>query len=249
MHLSHASTVSFACCTALFAWLEMPRRPAGIPTSPAAGPQGFRVVVADRPFCGVVLSNLAFGIARTVVLVGLPIYTLQVLKMPAWLAGVLYAEYTAMIAIGQTSIVRRLERHRRTRALMLAGWIWAVSFVLLAGAQVLPRPTIGPFVVVVTGLYTAAVMLHAGVIDALIVEAAPTEIRGRYVAVYQLSWAIANAVAPGLFTSLLAWRPSAPWIALALLALLALGSTVLVEPRLPAQAVRSIQSGAGTVGG
>ncbi len=65
--------------------------------------------------------------------------------------------------------------------------------------------------------------------------------RGRNVAVYQLSWAIANVAAPGMFTVLLAWRSFPPGIAPSLPAMLALGIMLLVEPRLSPQAVRTIR--------
>ena len=237
--LAVANALSFASCAVLLARLRIPTRPPATPAgTPTARRGGVFAAVADRPFCGVVLGNLAFGIARTAILVGLPVYAVQVLDMPPWLAGVLYAEYTTLIAIGQTTMVRRLERYRRTRALMLAAWLWAAAFLLFAAAPLLPHPAVGPFVVVVTGVYTVAVMLHLGVIDALVVEAAPDQSRGRYVAVYQLSWAVANAIAPGLFTVLLAWRSFGPWLALTVLALLAFGAILLVEPHLPPQAVR-----------
>jgi len=92
-------------------------------------------------------------------------------------------------------------------------------------------------------------MLHVGVIDALVVEAAPNQIRGRYVAVYSLSWGVATAVVPGLFTLLLAWRAVAPWIVLTVLVLLAFASMVLTEPRLSPQAVRRSQPDPGTITG
>jgi MFS family permease len=237
--LAIANAISFASCAALLAHLRIPaRQPAAPAGSPPARRGSVLATMADRPFCGVVLGNLAFGIARTAILVGLPVYAVQVLDMPPWLAGALYAEYTTLIAIGQTVLVRRLERCRRTRALMLAACLWAAAFLLFAAATLLPHAAVGPYLVAVTGVYTLAVMLHLGVIDALVVEAAPDQARGRYVAVYQLSWAIANAIAPGLFTVLLAWRSSSPWLALTVLALLAFGAILLVEPRLPPQAVR-----------
>jgi hypothetical protein len=90
----------------------------------------------------------------------------------------------------------------------------------------------------VTVLYTFAVMVHAGVIDALVVEAAPDMLRGRYVAAFNLSWAAANALAPGLFTILLVWYTGLPWIVLAALLLLALAGVRHAEPRLARQAVR-----------
>jgi MFS family permease len=236
--LAVANAISFAAAAVLISRMQLPGRLAVEATSTGSG--GLSVVLADRPFCGVVASNLVFGVARTAILVGLPVYVVQVLKAPAWLAGALYAAYTAMVALGQTSMVRRLERHRRTRALMLAAGLWAASFLLLAGAPLVSRGLLASFLFLVTGVYTAAVMAHAAVIDALVVEAAATTLRARYVGIYHLSWAVANAAAPALFTSLLAWQPSAPWAALTTLVLLAATGVWILEPRLHWSAVRRL---------
>jgi MFS family permease len=231
-----ANAVSFALAAVLIASLQVPRR-ASVAGLAKPGPKGFRAVLADRPFCWIVASNVVFGIARTMILVGFPVYAIQVLGAPAWLAGVLYAVYTALLAVAQTSLVRRLEHHRRTRALMLSALLWAGSFVLLAVAPLLPRQAIVAYLSAVTVLYTGAVMVHAGVIDALVIEAAPDTLRGRYVGGFNLSWAAANALAPGLFTTLLGWYAGLPWIALTALLLLALVGVRRAEPRLAWQAV------------
>jgi MFS family permease len=233
-----ANAVSFALAAALIASLRVPGRAAAAALLAEPNPKGFRAVLADRPFCWIVASNVVFGIARTMILVGFPVYAIQVLGAPAWLAGVLYAVYTALLAVAQTSLVRRLEHHRRTRALMLSALLWAGSFVLLAVAPLLPGQAIVAYLSAVTVLYTVAVMVHAGVIDALVIEAAPDTLRGHYVAAFNLSWAAANAIAPGLFTSLLAWYAGLPWIMLAALLLLALVGVRRAEPRLARQAVR-----------
>jgi MFS family permease len=81
-------------------------------------------------------------------------------------------------------------------------------------------------------------MVHAGVIDALVIEAAPDTLRGRYVAAFNLSWAAANALASGLFTFLLAWYAGLPWITLAVLLVLALVGVRRAEPGLVSEAVR-----------
>jgi MFS family permease len=236
--LAIANAISYAVAALLISRLQIPSH-GQIPLAASVSRQGgLKAVLADRPFCGLVAINLLFGIARTVILVGLPVFTVQVLEAPAWLAGALYATYTVIIALGQTSVVRRLEGHRRTRALMLAAVLWAMSFLLLASASLLPPVLLAGFLFVVTGLYTAAVVLHAGVIDALVVEAAPDRLRARYVGVYHLSWAVANAMAPGLFSILLSWQPTLPWIALALLLLLAAVGVWMLEARLVQAAVR-----------
>jgi MFS family permease len=235
--LAVGNAISFAVAALLIGRLQVPGR-AALGGVASTGLGGLQVVLADRPFCGVVASNLVFGIARTAILVGVPVYIVQILKAPAWLAGALYATYTTMVALGQTSMVRRLEQHRRTRALMLAAALWAASFLLLAGAPLVSRMLLASLLFVITGVYTAAVMAHAAVIDALVVEAAPDAARARYVGVYHLSWAVANAAAPGLFTILLGWRPSSPWVALTILLLLAGMGVWMLEPRLRRSAVR-----------
>lgn len=233
-----ANAVSFALAAVLITSLRVPERTAvaALPAEPSL--KGYRAVLADRPFCWIVASNVVFGIARTMILVGFPVYAIQVLGAPAWLAGVLYALYTSLLAVAQTSLVRRLERHRRTRALMLSALLWAGSFVLLAVTPLLPGQAIVAYLSAVTVLYAVAVMVHAGVIDALVIEAAPETLRGRYVAAFNLSWAAANALGPGLFTTLLAWYAGLPWITLAVLLLLALVGVRHAEPRLATQAVR-----------
>lgn len=236
--LTVGNAVSFALATLLIASLRTPKRTVIAASFVEEGRKGFRAVLADRPYCWIVASNLVFGIARTMILVGFPVYAIQVLGAPAWLTGVLYAVYTALLAVAQTSLVRRLEHHRRTRALMLSALLWVGSFVFLAAAPLLPREAIVAYLSGVTVLYTVAVMVHAGVIDALVVEAAPDTLRGRYVAVFNLSWAVANALAPGLFTIMLAWYTGLPWIVLAALLLLALVGVRHAEPRLARQAVR-----------
>jgi MFS family permease len=236
--LAIANAFSYALAALLISRLHIPSHGETSVAASVSRPGGLEAVLADRAFCGVVAINLMFGVARTVILVGLPVFTVQVLEAPAWLAGALYATYTAMIAFGKTSVVRRLEGHRRTRALMLAAVLWAMSFLLLAVASSLPTVVLAGFLFGVTGLYTVAVMLHAGVIDALVVEAAPDRLRARYVGVYHLSWAVANALAPGLFAFLLAWQPILPWVALTLLLLLAAVGVWVLEVRLAQAAVR-----------
>jgi hypothetical protein len=236
--LAIANAFSYALAALLISRLHIPSHGETSVAASVSRPGGLEAVLADRAFCGVVAINLMFGVARTVILVGLPVFTVQVLEAPAWLAGALYATYTAMIAFGQTSMVRQLEGHRRTRALMLAAVLWAMSFLLLAVASSLPTVVLAGFLFGVTGLYTVAVMLHAGVIDALVVEAAPDRLRARYVGVYHLSWAVANALAPGLFAFLLAWQPILPWVALTLLLLLAAVGVWVLEVRLAQAAVR-----------
>jgi hypothetical protein len=48
--------------------------------------------------------------------------------------------------------------------------------------------------------------------EELRVALAPEGLRGRYLAVYQLSWTAGQTAAPGLFTLCLSWAAALPWI-------------------------------------
>ncbi len=67
----------------------------------------------------------------------------------------------------------------------------------------------------------------------------PEPSRGRYLAAFQLSWALTSVVAPGLFALLFAAGPALPWTVFAALAVVAGAATLLVEPWLPAGALKS----------
>ncbi len=68
-------------------------------------------------------------------------------------------------------------------------------------------------------VYTLGEMAGGPVLAALAAESPPAHLRGRYLAVYQLSWNAASAVAPVLYLSLLRQGSAAAWAGLSALAL------------------------------
>ena len=91
-------------------------------------------------------------------------------------------------------------------------------------------------------LWTETIAAHRRTVRDAILHAAaasPEPSRGRYLAAFQLSWALASVLAPGLFALLFAAGPTLAWTVFAALALGAGAATVLVEGRLPAGALRS----------
>jgi MFS family permease len=102
-----------------------------------------------------------------------------------------------------------------------------------------PLAVIVPYLVVCTLCFTVAEMIHAPVSASLASEAAPVDLRGRYLAVFQYSFALAAVVAPGFFSILFTVGRPLPWLALAVLALLGAAAVLLLERRLPSSAVRA----------
>ena len=87
----------------------------------------------------------------------------------------------------------------------------AVSFVLLWAADLVSVEA-GVFVVLVGAVvYTLGELTAGPVVAALSAEAAPSAVRGRYMAATQLAWSVAGAIGPLLWAFLLARGAWAAW--------------------------------------
>jgi MFS family permease len=199
---------------------------------------GYRLILRDRTFLVLTLQNVPTAFGYMVLSVALPVYVTQELSASASLVGVLYAVNTVGIALLQIPVTRRLIRYRRTRTAAFGAAVFSVSFVafaVLAGIPVQSVQLVGVFAA--TALFTLGEMLHGAPLSALVSSAAPEETRGRYMAVYQFSWAIPTALAPAVLTALLSLSVTSMWLLLAVGVACSALTLVRLEPRLPAQAV------------
>jgi MFS family permease len=227
--LAGADALSFLVVVALLLPYLRERNRRNIERQPNSG---YGMVLRDRPFLGLIVSNIAFILCIFMLTTALPVYAIEALQAPAWAVGIVLALNTVLMAGGQVLTVRLLETQRRTRVLVIAGLIWSASCGLLALALIVPH------LIVVVGLYTCAELMHAPTANALVAQVGPTSLRGRYVAAYQLSWGIGMALTPALFTLLFARGSALPWMVLAGLTLGAALAIQQLERKLPAQAVR-----------
>ena len=88
-------------------------------------------------------------------------------------------------------------------------------------------------------LFSAAELFFAPVAPALGAALAPAALMGRYMALFSLSWAVAETIGPAAFTGLMALGDAAPWIGLALLAAAGGAVTLWAERRIPVGVLRS----------
>lgn len=198
----------------------------------------YRAVLSDRPFLGLTAANTVFALCNVFLGVAVPVYAVTVLHAPAWVVGPILALNTGLLAFGQTLVTRAVEGRRRTRAMALSGLLWTMWALLAAAALVLPRNVVVPYLFAITLCYAAAELVHAPTSNALAAAVATPEARGRYLASFQFSFAIAMTIAPAMFTSLLAVHGALPWLVLALLAVLAAGTMLALERRIPPAALR-----------
>lgn len=212
-------------------------RPAG-----RGGATGYRIVLADRAFLGLTVANFLTALGYSALAVLFPLFIAGTLNGPQSLTGAAFTVNTVLCAIGGVFVARVVRRTgaRRTRSAALGAVLFSTAFLGLAvlGAA---RPHSGWVVAgalfgLVT-LYTVAEMVHNPSSGALAVAAAPEELRGRYMATYQLSWSLASTLAPSLFTALIGADARLPWLLLVGTTLTAAALLVRLERRLPAEAV------------
>jgi len=199
---------------------------------------GYGVVLHDVPYLGYVLVNFAMVLSSMIATVALPVYLLEALHAPRWVIGAIGGGTTILILCGQTVAVRLTEGHRRTRVLLAANLIRSIGYTLYALAPLVPRPMLVPHLFVASTVSTVGGMLQLPVAAALAAEAGPVALRGRYLGVFEFSYGIAAALAPGLFTTLYALGVAIPWGVVAVLTVATIGPMLLIERYLPPRAVR-----------
>ncbi|MCX4775723.1 MFS transporter [Streptomyces sp. NBC_01264] len=206
-------------------------------------PAGYRMVLADRPFLGLTAANFLTALGYSALSVLFPLYISTWLHGPDSLTGAAFTVNTALCAGVGVLIASRVRRSgaRRTRAAALGALLFAAAFV---GQIVLGTVRPGQTATLVTLLgivvvYTVGELIHSPSGGALSVSAAPEAVRGRYLATYQLSYSLATALAPSLFTGLLALDGRLPWAFLTVAALGAALALTRLERHLPAEAVHT----------
>jgi MFS family permease len=219
---------------ALLLLLAVPEtRPAHAPAQAGS----WRMVLVDRAYRLVVLTQLGYSLAMMVLNFALPVYVVTVLGLPGWLTGAVFTINTVMVGFGQGLVVRRLTGRLRWRILVATQLVFAASWVLLLGASALPVWPAVALILVATVVYTGGELLGGPVLGALSAEAAAAHLRGRYLSLIQLAWNIAGAIAPIGFAWLLERGPVPLWPVMLVVSLLSIAATLRMAVALPQAAL------------
>lgn len=213
---------------------------------------GYRLVLADRPFLVVTGANFLNALSYSALSVLFPLFIVEWLHGPAALTGVAFTINTVLCAAAGVFVGARVRRAgaRRTRAAALGGALFAVAFlanIVLGTLRPSSGPVLGTALVAVVVVYTLGELIHSPAAEVLAVSAAPEAVRGRYMAAYQISWSLAKALAPSLFTLLVAADGRLPWAVLIVTSAIAAALLIRVERRLPAEAVQALRPAPVTV--
>ncbi|WP_051839020.1 MFS transporter [Streptomyces sp. NRRL F-5126] len=193
----------------------------GVGDSPGAPRAQYALVLRDGTYLRLVAVNLVFVLAAMVLSILLALYTVEVLRAPAWLVGVLLTLNTALVIGGQSVATRFIERRSLARVAAVASALDALAFLLLSLLGGGPRwiTFIGLFLGVI--VFTFGEILASPTMSELSVVLAADHAQGRYLSIFQMSWTAGMALAPWLFTTLLSVGPRVPWLVLCALSTLA----------------------------
>ncbi|MDQ2586670.1 MFS transporter [Saccharothrix yanglingensis] len=204
-----------------------------------AGAPGYRAMLRDRPFLSFTGINTIFATTSMMLALGLPIFVVDALRGPTWLAPVVLVGNTVVLSVLAAPVVKRLAPYRRTRVISAAAALWAVWCFLFA-VLVPDRPGwVIPLLLVATALFTAAELIHAPVSMALATALSPPAARGRYLASFQYSFTLAGIIGPAFFAALFEVRHWLPWLALGVVNVLAILAMRWLERAVPPSVQRA----------
>ncbi len=128
--------------------------------------------------------------------------------------GFAFAVDTAVIVFVQLPVSRMVDRVKRSKALAIAGAIWAVSWILgaVAGSSRVRGLPSDAFLLLSMAVFGLAETVFSPVASMLVNDLAEESLRGRYNAITSAMWPLAGLVSPPLGALLLSTGISWAWI-------------------------------------
>lgn len=187
-------------------------------TRPAQGGSGWGVVLRDRPYLALVATNLTYAMSGNALNVAMPVYFIDLLGLPGWVAGAVFTINTVLIGFGQGLVVNAMTGSVRSRILVIGGLLTTASYLIMLAAS-WTTVAVGVAVVLFGAVvYTGGELTCGPVLVALSTDAAPVDLRGRYTSLFQLSWNVASTIAPVVLTFLLSRGTADTWLFMAAVA-------------------------------
>jgi MFS family permease len=190
----------------------------------------------DRPYRLVLAQWATFMFSVQVLGLAIPPYATVVLGLPRWLGAASFVLNTLIIGFGQSALIRRLDGRVRSRV-MVGGHVgFALGFALLLIASLTHGALAISIVLLGVAVYTLGETIGWPVNATVSAEAAPEELRGRYLALTQLVNGAVGAIAPSVFAGLLTMGAAATWLPMMGICALGIGLASTAGRALPAAA-------------
>jgi MFS family permease len=195
---------------------------------------GYRSVLRDRLFLGLLGLNVVFVTAGYAQLETLPVFAKNQAHVSERAIGLVFLVNSLVIVLAQLPVTRLVEGRRRMATLAVMTIFWAAAWLLVFGAGLwLTAFAAAALIVVAGGVFAIGECLQGPTQQALIAEIAPDHLRGRYMALSTSSWSIGWIAGPALGALVLQLEPLALWPAAAAFCLAAGAGGLLLERRLP----------------
>ncbi len=203
----------------------------------SARPGGYREVVRNRVFMGVVGLNFVFIAAGMAQLETLPVYAKNEAGVTERGIGVLFFLNTLVIVLAQLPVARVLEGHRRMRTLAALGVVWAAALLIvpIAGTE-LNGFAAAALLAVTFCVIAVGECLHGTVQAPLVSDLADHRLIGRYMATSAFSWGVGFTVGPAIGGIVLDHSPNLLWPAAAAVCLAAGAAALALERAIPSYA-------------
>jgi MFS family permease len=182
----------------------------------------------DQKFQQILLSSFAIAFVVMQMSSTFGVYVTH-LGFSAAAYGALISMNGAMVVLCElplTTITRRFPTHR---VLAVGYTLIGLGFAMNALAHTLLALAVCIIV------FTLGEMIAMPVASAYVSNLAPAHMRGRYMGMFGLNWALALIIAPAMGMKCLAWHPIAMWLGCGALGLLAAG-VISMKIRIPALA-------------
>lgn len=207
--------------TAVLVYFALPEtkpeaKPGAEPETMGATFGGYLVVLRDRLFLMFIAAGIFAGLAYMNMNATLGVFLRDVHGIPESGYGWILTLNAVMVVLLQFWITRRIEAKPPLLMMALGALLQAIGFALYGfiGAYVL-------FMVAMV-VITFGEMIVAPVSQALVAKFAPEDMRGRYMAVFGISWGIPFAVGPYLAGQILDhYNPNWLWYAAGIVGMLA----------------------------
>jgi MFS family permease len=171
-------------------------------------------VLRDRRYRTLMTSTMLVALALDFSMVGVPVFLLDLRHGPEWLPGALLAGGTLLASVLGVRVVDAVAGRRRSRTLQAGSWLYVGWAAATAATIWLPDGWLVPMTVLGMLLAVAGNKLFYPVSGALSEALAPRESRGGYMATYQLSFTLAQTLAPAV-VALFVFGAWLPWVVVA----------------------------------
>jgi len=200
--------------------------------TPIAG--GYRLVLRDRPFVRLALTNVAmiavgWGVFSWIV----PAYARGEIGVSTRLIGLMLFANAVTVVLAQIPVASVAEGRRRAVTMAIGALTFVAACLLVLGADLLELRFAAAALLAAVIVVAVGECLHTTVLMPLVADLAPAALRGRYMAVTGLSWWLGLALAPTLAAPLLSVSPPAAMLTAAAVAAAAALSALALEREIP----------------